>query len=401
MLCSLVTARSNAVLHAPMKSRSRSSTKVIINGRFAAQAQTGVQRYAFESVRAMDALLAERAELAHLFDVQIALPDHGFVEGLEKITPVRVGGAANHLWEQFWLLRAAKDAILLNLNYSGPLLKRDQIVTIHDATVCVFPESFSRMYRWLHLTMVAVLKQRAAQVMTVSNFSKFELRQHFNITDAVVGTEGWQHSAARGDSAAVLTKYGLVAGQYLFAAGSIKPNKNFSIIGKALRLLHDYPIKFAIAGAHDISIFAQDDLAGGDTRIQMLGYVPEEDLPHLYRNAAWFVFPSLYEGFGLPAIEAMANGCPIIAADAASIPEVCGDAALYIDPHRPESLADVLTRIIQEPDLRDKMREKIPARLALFSWRRNAAIIFSQLAQLAGNVAAKPIVEDLHAAPLV
>jgi glycosyltransferase involved in cell wall biosynthesis len=375
--------------------------KVVINGRFAAQAQTGVQRYAQESLRAMDALLDERPEVAKLFDITVALPDAAEMNGLKRISVKHVKGSANHLWEQVALLNASRGALLLNFNYSGPVLKRDQIITIHDATACVFPESFSLPYRLVHRLLITLLKRRVARVMTVSAFSQTELDHYFGIKNAAVCTEGWQHSVASGDSAAILDKYGLASGQYLFAAGSLKPNKNFAVIGKALKLLPDLPMKLAIAGAKDISIFAQDGALFENRRISMLGYVPDEDLAHLYRNAAWFVFPSLYEGFGLPAIEAMANGCPVIAARAASIPEVCGDAALYFDPKDAQSLADVLRRAMQEPGLRKQFLSRVPQRLALYSWRRNAEIIFSQIAHLMGRSVLAPVVEERYAAPFV
>jgi glycosyltransferase involved in cell wall biosynthesis len=375
--------------------------KVVINGRFAAQAQTGVQRYAQESLRAMDTLLEERPDIAKLFDITIAVPDAAEIDGLKHISVEHVKGRANHLWEQVALLNASRNALLLNFNYSGPVLKRDQIITIHDATVCVFPESFSLSYRLVHRLLITLLKGRVARVMTVSAFSQSELDHYFGIKNAVVCSEGWQHSLASGDSAAILDKHGLQSGQYLFAAGSVKPNKNFALIGKALKLLPDLPMKLAIAGAKDISIFAQDDARFEDRRISTLGYVSDEDLAHLYRNAAWFVFPSLYEGFGLPAIEAMANGCPVIAARAASIPEVCGDAALYFDPTEAQSLADALKRAVQEPGLREQFLSRASQRLALYSWRRNAEIIFSQIAHVAGRPVLEPVVEERYAAPFV
>jgi glycosyltransferase involved in cell wall biosynthesis len=375
--------------------------KVVINGRFAVQAQTGVQRYAQESLRAMDALLDERPEMAKLFDITVALPDAAEITGLKRISVKHVRGSPNHFWEQVALLNASRGALLLNFNYSGPVLKRDQIITIHDATASVFPESFSFSYRLVHRLLINLLKNRVARIMTVSNFSQTELDHYFGIKNAAVCTEGWQHSGARGDGAAVLDKYGLQSGQYLFAAGSVKPNKNFAVIGKALKLLPDLPIQLAIAGAKDISIFARNDALFENQRISMLGYVPDEDLAHLYRNAAWFVFPSLYEGFGLPAIEAMANGCPVIAARAASIPEVCGDAALYFDPKDAQSLADVLKRAVQEPGLREQFISRAPQRLALYSWRRNADIIFNQIAHLAGRSVLEPVVKERYAAPFV
>jgi glycosyltransferase involved in cell wall biosynthesis len=384
---------------------SQKQVSIVINGRFAAQAQTGVQRYALETLRALDDLLAKQPLIAQSFKFKLVLPEGGVVPSLKCIDVMHIQGKPTHFWEQVALLKAARNALLLNFNYSGPVLKRNQIITIHDATVCVFPQSFSRAYRLVHQGLIALLKNRVAQIMTVSAFSKSELQRYFGIQDAVVGIEGWQHSVAQGDSTQVLRKYGLQAGQYLFAAGSVKPNKNFSIIARALELLPNYPLKLAIAGAQDISIFSQDKSLHSRAQLQMLGYVPEEDLGHLYRNAAWFVFPSLYEGFGLPAIEAMANGCPVIAAQAASIPEVCGDAALYFDPYSPQSLADVLQQVVLTSSLRNQVLARVPQRLAIYSWQRNAEIILQQTARLCGqpfmNNTLLDVSKDVHAAPQV
>jgi glycosyltransferase involved in cell wall biosynthesis len=377
-------------------------TKVFINGRFAAQAQTGVQRYALESLKALDELLAQNPLIGQHIELVLALPKAAQVNGLKHIATLHIPGKPTHFWEQTALLWAARGSLLLNFNYSGPVLKRHQIITIHDATVCAFPQSFSRAYRLVHHVLIALLKKRVARIMTISSFSKSELNRYFGIQHAVVGTEGWQHSVSQGDSAGVMRKYGLEPGRYLFAAGSLKPNKNFSLIAKAFELLPGYPLKLAIAGAQDISIFSQHRVLNNPMQVQTLGYVPEADLAHLYRNAAWFVFPSLYEGFGLPAIEAMANGCPVIAARAASIPEVCGDAALYFDPYDARSLANILQKIIEQPTLRDDILARVPSRLEQYSWQRNAEIILCQIAQLSGRSLANHInldvSKDVHAA---
>ncbi len=133
-----------------------------------------------------------------------------------------------------------------------------------------------------------------------------------------------------------------------------------------MRQLPDYPWPVAIAGAKDIGIF--QDAAALPDGFRFLGFVPDDDLAALYRHAAWFVFPSLYEGFGLPAVEAMANGCPVLAARAASIPEVCGDAALYFDPLDPASLADALRTAAADPGLRGRLVAAGRERLARYNW---------------------------------
>jgi glycosyltransferase involved in cell wall biosynthesis len=135
-----------------------------------------------------------------------------------------------------------------------------------------------------------------------------------------------------------------------------------------------------VAGAADARIFPRTD--GLPSSIRLLGFVDDADLGVLYKHAAWFVLPSLYEGFGLPAIEAMANGCPVLAARAGSLPEVCGDAAIYFDPRVPASLAQVLGQVAGQPELRATMVARHAERLAHYTWRHNALIVGRELRRL-------------------
>ena len=362
---------------------SNSPQRVVFNGRFLAQVATGVQRYAAETLRALDALLAARPDLHNSLRFELAVPAGAQPLALGRIQTVVVPGGAGHLWEQWSLLRHARQAYLVNFNYSGPLLKRRQLVTVHDATVKAMPESFTPTYRHVHNTLVAVLGRRAQDVMTVSAFSRDELKRWFGLqrNDIVVGREGGEHAAYpqkdAAHDAAVLQRHGLVSRQYILGVGSVKPNKNYGLLGRAMGLLPNYPWPVAIAGAKDIGIFKDSTVL--PQNFVFLGFVADPDLSVLYRHAAWFVLPSLYEGFGLPAVEAMANGCPVLAARAASIPEVCGDAALYFDAHDPTELARTLQKVHDEPHWRTLMLQAAPARLQHYNWRANAQILLDHL----------------------
>lgn len=360
--------------------------RVVFNGRFLTQVQTGVQRYARETLRAFDTLLDRRADLRSRFDAELAIPPDAPPLELRHVAVRRVGhtlARSGHAWEQTWLAWHARHAFLVNFSYSGPLLKRRQLVTLHDAAVAVAPETFSARYRTVHRAIVWALRDRVQLMMTVSAFSRDELAHYFGIRRPVlVGREGWEHALARGGDAAAqqtLQKYGLEPGGYLLAVGSMKPNKNFALLGAALQRLGRYRWPLAIAGARDERVF-QSAPAPGEL-VRLLGYVSDAELGHLYRHAAWFVLPSLYEGFGLPAVEAMANGCPVIAAHAASLPEVCGDAALYFDPHDADALAQALRRAAEDKPLRAELIARAAARLAFHSWHANAELLAAALLQ--------------------
>lgn len=354
--------------------------RVVFNGRFLGQPQTGVQRYARETLMALDALLGDLDPgHADALDVTLATPAGAQELPLKHIRTVMLDtGGTGHRWEQTTLAWFARNAFLVGFSYSGPVFKRRQMITVHDATVAVVPQCFSWKYRWFHNTLLRLLRGRVDSVMTVSEFSRTEIARHFGIHRRVaVGREGWEHALARSDDQAVLAHHGLEAGNYLLLVGSLKANKNVGIVPKALAQLPAYPFRVAVAGATDRRVFDYDEAL--PESMKFLGFVDDEALGVLYRHAAWFILPSVYEGFGLPAIEAMGNGCPVIAADAASLPEVCGEAALYFDPHDPASLATVMKRVVEEPGLRAAQVARHRPRLDHYRWRSNAEILLGEI----------------------
>jgi glycosyltransferase involved in cell wall biosynthesis len=372
--------------------------RVVFNGRFLAQRHTGVQRYGLQTLRALDRLLGQRPHLRHGTCWQLAVPrDAQGIPALAHIEVCRLPWLRGHAWEQLTLRAHAQGAYLVNTSYSGPVFKREQCITVHDAAVRAQPQTYSRLYRWTHDLLLKTLAPRVDTVMTVSTFAAADIRQRYALErdDLLLARPGWEHAeddAGAVDAAAVLQRHGLRSGAYLFAVGSLKPSKNFGLLPRALQRVAQRPrMTLAVAGEHDGRVFRGADAAAGDDAVRWLGFVPDDELRVLYRHAAWFIFPSLYEGFGLPALEAMAADCPVLAARSSSIPEVCGDAALYFDPHDPQSLADLLDRVTADDsaaaELRRTLRERALARLAHYRWSVNAEILVHRLIE-AGAVAA-------------
>ena len=368
-------------------------TRVVLNGRFLAQPHTGVQRYARETVLALDALLAQQGTDLELV---LAVPAGANDLVLRHIQVRKLPWLTGHAWEQVTLPLFARDDLLVNFSYSGPVVKRHQVITMHDATVRAMPECFSARYRWWHDALLWLLRNRVASVMTVSEFSAGEIRARYGVTNrVVVGREGWSHALARGDAAATLERFGLKAGEYLLLVGSLKPNKNIEVVARAMSRIRDLPWTVAVAGAADARIFRAAGAA--DPRLKFLGFVPDEHLGALYANAAWFLFPSLYEGFGLPALEAMANGCPVIAANAAALPEVCGDGALYFDPLDPVALAALLRGPARDARIRETLRRNGVRRLTHYTWTASAQSVLGEIRARAGLSGATPAESPLRA----
>lgn len=358
-------------------------TKVFINGRFLQQRTTGVQRYAQETLAALDAALASSPHQS-AFEVVVLAPEGTPAPVLRAIGFERVGPFSGHLWEQTTLLAATRGQLLLSFGPTGPLLKKQQVVTIHDAAVHVVPQAFSRPFRAWYKLLLPVLVRRTPAVMTVSEFSKRELVRCFGAKEDEVSVsgEGWQHVERMPPDAEVLARHGLVRGKYVLAVSSLTPHKNFAVVAEAVRLLGDSEVRVVVAGATADGVFGAVDARSFDA-LKLVGYVSDAELSALYENAAAFVFPSLYEGFGLPPLEAMAHGCPVIAARAAAIPEVCGDAALYFAPSDAAELARLMWRLFSSPEERARYAERGRACLARHSWSAAARAHLSLLNQLA------------------
>jgi len=356
---------------------------VFINGRFLTQRVTGVQRYARETLAALDATLTQdrAAEAPRLV---VLAPRGTPAPPLRSIGFQCVGPLSGHAWEQLTLARASRSGLLLSFGPTGPVLKRHQIVTIHDASVHVVPQAFSRTFRGAYKLLLPFLARRSPCVMSVSQFSRGEVIRWFGASaDRVhVSGEGWEHMLRAPADPRVLAAHGLQPGRYVLAVSSIAPHKNFEVIARALTHLKS-DVQVAVVGSNDASIFRPTETAQLE-RLQFLGYVPDGSLRALYENAAAFVHPSLYEGFGIPPLEAMALGCPVIAAQAASIPEVCGPAALYFEPHDAEGLARAIQRVLSAPEERERLRGLGREQLAQHGWSACALAFLRLLASVPG-----------------
>jgi len=346
---------------------------IAINGRFLAQKLSGVQRYAREITRALDAMILADPEGLGRRRWRLIVPE-GVVSDhpLQTIETVHAGARQGHLWEQWDLMRAAKGQRLVNLGNSGPVLHRDSITVIHDVAVFRTPQNFGSRYGKAHRTLSRLLA-RTSRLGTVSNFSRQELSAVLGVpTDRVfVAYNGCDHLIGRAADEGVLGELGLQPGRYFLFVGSPAPNKNLPIALDAFAQLNRSDVRFVVAGSLNNAVF------GGRTPDEIPGVVvasgkSDEAISALYANAAALVFPSRYEGFGIPPLEAMVHDCPVIASDIPVLRETCGEAAIFFDPDDAATLARLMAEQLDWPD-RDVRRAAARERVALFSWDRGAA----------------------------
>lgn len=301
--------------------------KIYINGRFLTQKITGVQRYAEEIVKMLDSQINGKKNYKW-----ILLVPKNIIRNLklENIEVKKVGYLKGHLWEQIELPLYSKDGILLNFCGCAPILKKNQIVTIHDAAVCAMPESFSFLFRTWYKFMFYIVGKRAKKVFTVSNFSKKEINKYFNIPLEKIDVtyNGIDHMKNIKPDESIFSKCTIEKNNYVLAVSSLNPSKNFKLILETAKISPE--INFVIAGGTNSTVFKEQGLEIA-SNVKFIGYVSDEELVALYKYASCFVYPSIYEGFGIPPLEAMFFNCPVILSDIEVFKEIYMDSVLYCD----------------------------------------------------------------------
>jgi glycosyltransferase involved in cell wall biosynthesis len=263
--------------------------------------------------------------------------------------------------------------------YNSPLFCAFPFVfTIHDLSHIYCPENSSPLIRLYYATIMKRACRRAASILTVSEFTRNQIIEWSGVpAEKVVKVScGVENAYRPGDDS-----YGLTF-PYLLCVSNRKRHKNeFRVVQAFARAGLGVEMKLVFTGkpaAELADCIAQNDLTAS---VRFMGVVPEEKLPALYRGAKALVFPSLYEGFGFPVLEAMACGTPVVTSNTTAMPEVAGDAALLVDPTSVEQIAEAMKQVVSDHPLRRQLREKGLARVAQFSWARTVARVREVLAK--------------------
>ena len=354
---------------------------VFINGRYLTQTVTGVQRCAAETVKAINGLVMDGEYPRSEWTFTLLAPPS--VQGLPELSALggrSVGRTRGVFWEQVELPLHSRHGLLLSFANMAPLATRRQCVIIHDASVFAVPETYRPAFRLWYQFLLPRLGRRADRILTVSRFSQQELVRRARIPEhklAVVPPAG-EHILSRPADSGVFERHHIGSRPYVLAVGSTAAHKNFDRIALAVSLIPRDDFDLVVAGGSNAGVFAAQS-RGPSPRVRHLGYVDDGELRALYERALCLVYPSLYEGFGLPPLEAMVCGCPVIVSNVASLPEVCGDAALYCDPYDPRDIAARISEVLDTVELRQELSRRAINRARLFRWNDTARAVLREV----------------------
>lgn len=355
--------------------------RLAINARFLSQPLSGVQRFGREITAALDARLVADAGLRARLGPVVAYAPEGVADpGWRAIRVQQVPGGRGHLWEQGALWRASRDAVLLSPGNAGPLRHRAQVLVLHDANLWEIPEAYGWRYRALHRVLRPRLARRAAELVTVSRYSARQLSGVLGVPEGrfSVVPNAAEHVLRVASEPGVLARFGLVRGGYVLCVGNRSPNKNIARLVAAHGQAGDVP-SLVVAGG------VAPGLVAGPA-VQGLGRVSDGALRALYEGACGFVFPSLHEGFGIPPLEAMELGCPVLAARAGALPEVLGDAALWCDPLSVTDMARGVRALAEmRPDERVRRVQAGRDRAARYRWARSVEALLPVIERVCGG----------------
>ena len=329
--------------------------QVVVNGRFLTRRVTGVERYAHEILRR--------------------------IGNCAQVKSTRWQSWRGHTWEQCILPTQLKqNSVLWSPANTGPLLVRQQALTIHDLSPLEHPEWFRTSFAVWYRLFLPLLVRRVQRVFTPSEYVKQKVMRRFGINEVIVTPNGVDPS--RFYPSAKQTLFALPQ-DYILFVGTLEPRKNLEHLLHAWNAIkQEFKDTWLMIVGVSGSVFRTVNLSQQTERVRFLGYVDDETLAGLYASASLFVLPSHAEGFGLPALEAMASGAPVIVSDGGALPEVVGDAGLIFCLSEPNALKTAMKECLRDEKLRAELGEKGLERARKFSWQRTAEIVWKRLHDL-------------------
>lgn len=337
----------------------------VVNGRFLTQKPTGVHRFAFEMCNKLHELEV---------DFYVAVPKEINPDYKFNFKTIACGSMGSHLWEQISLPRYLKqqgNPLLVSFSGCGPLNYSNQIITIHDVSHERHPEWFSKNYCRFYGYMMPRIGKKAHAIITVSEFSKREIEETLQIGAEKIHVINCSiPSYHKVDN--ISNEPTGDAESYIVSVSSMDPRKNFIRLVEAFNNIEDKSIKLYIIGMQFKAFNTPDMQKLISENVILTGYLDDESLQKMYKNALFSVYPSLYEGFGIPPLESMSYGCPVIVSDIPALREINEDAALYADPLNIADMSSKMDLLIRDIQLRKTLSEKGRLQVQKYSWDKSA-----------------------------
>lgn len=333
---------------------------IIINGRFLTQRLTGVQRYAIEIIKCLPKQI-----LGH--EIVIAVPKgyNSNKENYFNYKLLKIGKFKSHLWEQFELPAFAKknDALILNFSGIAPIFYRKKILYLHDLAFKHYPKSFSYLFRVSYNIFIPISIKNSLKVITVSNYVKKDIERNYGISNLEVVY------AACSDTFKAISKK---KEKIILSVSSLDPRKNLAKLVQAFNLI-DTDWKLVLVGERNKS-FSEINFLDIPyiNSVKFTGYISDEELLQLYNRAGIFVYPSIFEGFGIPPLEAQSCGCPCLISNASCLPEVYKNSVLYCDPNDVNDIKENIEKLINSPWLRENFIQLGNENAKNYSWSFSA-----------------------------
>ncbi|MDT8716158.1 glycosyltransferase family 4 protein [Clostridium sp. 19966] len=345
---------------------------IIIDARMVTHQLHGIGRYTYELIKRVSSTSELNLKLL-VNDVNLGKEIFGEFKNVEFIV---MKSKFISLQEQIELPRVINrykgKAIFHSPSFVGsPFIKINTIMTIHDLNHLRFPQFYSPFHKYYYKFIVKTSARKTAKLLTGSEFAKDELLEWLECDESkiVVAYDGIDKRFSliedKDKLESVRKKYKL-PDRFILYIGNQKPHKNVETIISSMKYIDE--VKFVINGKGNESINKAISDNKVEDKILKIGFVDEEDLPYVYNLATVFTFPSLYEGFGLPPLEAMACGCPTVVSNTSSLPEVVGEAALKVEAKDDKAFADAINQLLTDEKLRENLIQSGMERVKKFSW---------------------------------
>ncbi len=356
-------------------------SEIVINGKFLGAGLNGVHRTAAHYAAG---LISRGRAAGH--EIRLVSPrpfgsDPSFPLLQPDVVPGRFGGGQG--WEMLTLPRLARGAMLVNFCNLAPILHGNSVVMIHDAQTFLYPSDYSGRQALAYRALLPLIARRARRVLTVSEFSRHCLAEHGigRLDKIAVVHNGTDHILAVEEDQSVLSRHGLAPGSYVLVLGSAKGYKNIVRVFDAMLPLAPCGLRLVVAGGPAEAAYREKGWEVPEGTV-FTGFVSDAELRALYAGAAVFAFPSRTEGFGLPPVEAMHCGTPVVAARAGAMPEVCGDGALLVDAGNTAEWRGAIARLAEDRTLARSLARRGADRARALTWAAAGDRLWEVLSKL-------------------